>query len=114
MNDLFYKFENDVITAIIKKETEISENLYEQYIHSNVVSREFTGYGFYTAYAVDPKYKIKTIKNAMLGEINASINDLKHGAGFILYISDGLIDMLECYTYDESFPLNVTQYELFK
>ncbi len=113
MNDLFYKFENDVMTAIIKKESGISKNLYAQYIHSNVVSREFTGYGFYTTYAVNQKYKIKTIKNAMLGDINASINDLKHGAGFILYINNGLIDVLECYTYDENFPLNVTRYELF-
>lgn len=113
MNDLFYQFENDVITAIINKESEISENLYMQYIHSKVISREFTGYGFYTMYSVDPKYKNKIVKNAMLGEINATLNDLKHGAGFILYINNGLIDMLECYTYDEKFPSYVAQYTLF-
>ncbi len=67
LNDLFYKFEKDIMTAIIKKESGISENLYAQYIHSNVVSREFTGYGFYTTYAVNPKYKIKTIKMLCLG-----------------------------------------------
>lgn len=74
---------------------------------------EFTGFGFYTSYSVDQKYKDKTVDNAMLVEINAGINDLKHGTGFILSVSNGPTDMLEGYAYYENFPLCITQYILF-
>lgn len=49
----------------------------------------------------------------MLVEINAGINDLKHGTGFILSVSNGATDMLEGYAYDENFPSCITQYILF-
>lgn len=78
-----------------------------------MISCEFTGFGFYTSYLVYPKYKDKTVDNAMLVEINAGINDLKHGTGFILSVSNGLTDMLEGYAYDENFPPCITQYILY-
>lgn len=49
----------------------------------------------------------------MLVEINAGINDLKHGTGLILSVSNGPTDMLEGYAYDENFPPCITQYILF-
>lgn len=107
------QFESDVIKNIIAENSTISENLEKQYQAAKVINREFSGYGFYTNFEItDKKLRLKEIKNMELGNTQAKLDGLKFGAGFILFIKDGLIKSLECYTYDEPWPDNLLNYQL--
>ncbi len=110
--DFFYSFENDVMNCIIMENTVISNDLLKQYHTAKVINREFTKYGFYTKYEVNPDLKLKSIEKAVLGNVQAKVNNLKNGVGFALYITNGLIDTLEGYTYDECFPDAILKYKL--
>ena len=47
-----------------------------------------------------------------IGDVYAEIPGLEHGAGFVLYIKDGYLDMLEGYSYDEPWPSSVEGFAL--
>jgi hypothetical protein len=36
-----------------------------------------------------------------LGDVTATIEGLEHGAGFVLFVQDGVLDVLEGFSYDE-------------
>ena len=77
-----------------------------------VEKREFTSYGFFTTLAVpgyiptSPKLDIK------FGDVVADIQGLNSSAGFVLYIKNGILDMLEGYSCDELWPENISNFNL--
>ena len=71
------------------------------------VSREYTGVGVYVRLRVDPSApKLNsvgwTVEHMPMG--NAEHPALAAGVGLILWIQDGYISCLECYTYDGNWP----------
>ena len=111
--NLFEQFESEVLNRIFEENTMLEKKLKKQYQYSKVISREVSDYGFYTYFEViDKSLKLKNDLNIELGNVQAKINSLKFGAGFILFIRDGFIKALECYTYGELWPKNITQYKL--
>ena len=64
-----------------------------------VAKREFTGVGFFTEFGHPPEaVRLQTPSRVRFGDVLADIEGLEHGAGFVLYIDEGLITMLEGYT----------------
>jgi hypothetical protein len=112
MNDIFLKFESEVMLNLLSETNEFSEQLKLQYLNSKVKERKFTGYGFFTEFTVDSKFKLPNTEKMTFGNLQADINDLKYGVGFVLFVNNGLIDFLECYTYDEKFPTEIINYNL--
>jgi hypothetical protein len=51
-------------------------------------------------------------KSFKFGDVVAEIEGLKHGAGFLLFITDGALDELEGYCYDEAWPKEVIGFKL--
>jgi hypothetical protein len=80
--------------------------LRRQLAGSRVRSREFTGVGFFTNLTVPPDATRAPVgaQRVTLGDVAASMNGLAHGAGFVLFITDGMLDFLEGFTYDEPWP----------
>jgi hypothetical protein len=39
--------------------------------------------------------------------VNGTAANVRHGLGFLLFVIDGVISMLEGYTYDDPWPLEV-------
>lgn len=109
--------EEMVLNAIFKVNNDnLSCRKIKQQLKSlKVKNRTFTGVGFYTEFIVYDETLIvdKTI-NIELGGIDAEIDGLNHGAGFILWVKDGLIEILEGYCYDESWPVNAEIAKLFE
>lgn len=71
-----------------------------------VASREHTGVGFFTEFShpADTE-RLHAPRNPRFGDVFASIGGLKHGAGFVLFIDDGLISVLEGFSYgNETWP----------
>lgn len=55
---------------------------------------------------VDKAFPVKG--NFETGDINAYVSSLETGLGFVLFIREGVLSMLEAYTYDnEAFPENL-------
>ena len=79
--------------------------LCEQFHHAQLLSREYTGVGFYTHFAVPvDMQRLPGTPSFFFGDVEAAILSLQHGAGFLLRVTDGALDFLEGYTYDEPWP----------
>ena len=110
-------FETQVIGLLLKGEDPVLHAIRAQYQQVTKINRELTGYGFYLHFYLPPNiarlYKHLPIKPSFsFGDVEAVISSLENGVGFLLWVKDGLIDMLEAYTYDEAWPESITEYEL--
>ena len=110
-NNKFNDFEAEAMAHIIAEDKNLSSWLSRQYASAQVVSREFTGVGFFTEYEVsDISLKCPGDINCELGAIQANINGVQYGVGFVLFIRNGMITMLEGYTYGEDWPEVISEY----
>ena len=75
MNDIFLKFETEVILKILSENIELENQFRLQYANASIIEREFSGYGFFTKFKVDPKYRLSNHENETLGNVKAEIND---------------------------------------
>ena len=113
MDDKFTVLESEVMRKIIAEDPNISSILAKQYNVAKIISRDFTGVGFFTNFEIiDKNLKIKDNLKLTLGNVQAKIDGLEFGVGFVLFVEDGLISMLEGYTYDEPWPDTITSYLL--
>ena len=113
MDSYFEQFESDVMRRIIAENADISDVLTKQYQSAKVIGRDFTGVGFFTDFEIpDADLRLTSHSNLELGAVQVKLESLKFGAGFVLFIRDGLIQSLECYTYGEPWPENVNGYML--
>jgi len=64
-------------------------------------SRENTGAGFYTRFAVERASSALTGERSRAGP-ETKIDGLSHGMGFVLWLKEGYADCLEGYSYAES------------
>ena len=105
--------EQKVIEAILEGNEENKKILLEQYKKSKISEREFSEVGFFTSFSVSSDSKQIESKSMTLGEtVHANIPSLKNGAGFVLFIRNGKIDVLEGFTYGEKWPKKITDFEI--
>lgn len=65
---------------------------------------EVTGRGFFVYYTMASDVKpITSPCHFELGDVIAGIKGLEYGMGFILFVRNGYMKMLEGYTYEENF-----------
>ena len=105
--------ERDVLEMLLAGNDARLEQLRGQLDACRVRSREMTGVGFWTSLAVPPG--IEGVGNGLrtrLSDVVATIEGLEHGAGFVLFIENGLLDNLEGFTYDEPWPDRIGGYSL--
>lgn len=78
-----------------------------------VARRKMSGVGFFLYFEVPASAPtLSKQQRFYIGDVHAKIGGLEHGAGFVLFVEDGQIAMLEGYTYGEAWPGEVSQYEL--
>jgi hypothetical protein len=73
---------------------------------AKVASRKMTGVGFYTTFTLPPETLRAPVRPGKLcfGDVEAKLPALRNGAGFVVYVEEGMLHMLEGYTYDEPWP----------
>jgi hypothetical protein len=72
---------------------------------ATVASREFSGAGFFTTFKVPENTpRLQGVPRLVIGDVYATIDGLEHEAGFLLFVADGAIEMLECFIVDPVFP----------
>ena len=89
------ELEQIVMNKLLEGNTDILAAFRTQYAQATVMSREFTGCGFFTTFNVPAHLSIGTVK----GKINdvEALFPNNEEYFFILYISDGKIKTLEGY-----------------
>lgn len=114
MSDELTDLERGVIEKLLAGEHPVLELLREQSRTCRLKKRELTGCGFFTELEMDRTVKAAPTvqENLRIGGVKARIAGLEHGAGFVLFVSGGYLDMLEGYSYDEPWPEAITDFEL--
>jgi hypothetical protein len=96
--------ERDVIATILRDPHPAMDGLRDQLAVCRIKSRQFTGAGFYTDIVVPQALAVAGLDRLTLTNVHAEIDGLEHGAGFALWIQDGMLDTLEGFTYVGPWP----------
>jgi hypothetical protein len=98
-------FEMQVLDTILYGDHPLLEVLREQVRVCRVTKREFTGVGFFTWLTVPTEGLVAGPNRTFtLSGASADLDGLTRGAGFVLFVTNGILDNLEGYTYDEPWP----------
>jgi hypothetical protein len=100
--------ENQVMGALLAGEDEVLSILRQQLKQATISSRKMTGVGFFTKFYIPAECtRVAGNSSFKLGDVNGTANNLNNGLGFLLFVTNGEIDALEGYTYDEPWPIEV-------
>lgn len=102
MGSCFTPLERAVLTAICDTYSSDRAALEAQLSTATLLSRENTGAGFYTRFAVERSSSAPIVGERSRAGPEAKIDGLHHGMGFILWLKEGYADCLEGYSYAES------------
>jgi hypothetical protein len=106
-------FEAAVLSLLLDGEHPLLAQLRAQATGCTVLDRTFTEVGFWTDLAAAPASPpLEGEPSFELGDVVASIPGGNHGAGFVLFVRDGRLAMLEGYTYDDPWPDDVSELRL--
>jgi hypothetical protein len=107
-------FEGAVLDALLAGDDRHLAVLREQRRVLRVTGRDYSGVGFFLHVEV-PDAPMVELRSLRFGDVHAEIDGLEHGAGFLLFVDDGRITMLEGYCYGPGpWPPNetITRYRL--
>jgi hypothetical protein len=105
--------EKAVLEMMLEKPNEHIEVIRQQLAHAQVGRREFTGVGFFTRFLIPSDATVRRdLPNMEIRNVAAEFPGMQHGAGFVLFIRDGVISMLEGFTYDEPWPEQTDKFSL--
>jgi hypothetical protein len=105
MNEL----EMEVMRMLLAGDHPVLAVLRQQLEVATVREREFTGVGFFTYFDVpDSAPRVPDVDWLAIGDVYAELEGLQHTAGFVLFLGQGVIDTLECFGVEETFPENPT------
>jgi hypothetical protein len=102
MRSEFTALERAVLAAICKMHTTDTAALEAQLSTATLLSRENTGGGFFTHFAVDRASSGVIEGMRLRNGPEGKIDGLEHGMGFILWLKQGYADCLEGYSYAEN------------
>jgi hypothetical protein len=106
-------FERAVLDKLLAGNHPVLASLRRQAADAELIRRERTGVGFYCHFAIPldiPAAPVAT--DFTIGDVTAAVDGLAHGAGFMLFVEDGRISLLEGFSYDEPWPSEVGGYRL--
>ena len=97
--------EDEVLKMLLDGRDDCLAILRLQAQHSRVSSREMTGVGFFTHFDVPPEVpRVLGQPKFWLGDVYGAAENIQDGVGFVLFVTEGALSMLEGYTYDEPWP----------
>lgn len=104
--------EQAVLDKLLAGDHPVLAALRAQAERSRLKSRKNTGAGFFCIFEVPPEAQRAGDARFHLGDVNAEVPGLTHGAGFVLFVTQGRLDRLEGYSYDEPWPPAILEFRL--
>jgi hypothetical protein len=107
----FTKLEKAALDAIFAETPELSPVLKQQPGKAVVTNRENTGAGFFTNIQVSEDAPRMNGPRVLGYETHARIEGLTYGLGFVLFMEDGRLHLLEAYAVgpESTAPLNLEE-----
>jgi hypothetical protein len=106
--------ETAVLEKLVSGEKDSYRTLQKQICALRVTNRKMTGVGFFTRFSLPTEAPILRDEASFhISDVAAEIKGLENGAGFVLFIKNGKISMLEGFTYDEPWPSQITSFRLY-
>lgn len=111
MAERFSNFEQAVIEMLLAGDHPSLEVLHSQ-LEESEFTRELTGAGFYLNFVVPDRCQTVTPPEFRVGDVDAKVKGLDYGAGFVLFVENGRLKVLEGYSYEEPWPDNIEEFTL--
>jgi hypothetical protein len=113
MNDKFREMEARIVSMLLEGDDRVLTNLRAQLQTVKEKQRSFTGVGFFTDFEVsDDAVRLEGLPSFCFGDVEAEMEGLQHGAGFLIFVKDGRLSVLEGFSYDEPWPSTIGEYKL--
>jgi len=113
-NDRFNDLENAVMQAMLDGSDEVLRVLRGQFESAVPKGRETSTGGFTTGFSVsEGAARLSPPGTFTIEDVDAEIEGLENGAGFELFVVGGVIDRLECFSYDERWPAEIGRFKVF-
>jgi hypothetical protein len=97
-------FESLVMDRLLAGDSPALKTLRQQLAVASVSNREFSGIGFFTHFLVPETVERLAGNGNLTLDVFADLEGVESGAGFILFIKDGALDMLEGYVQVGKWP----------
>ncbi len=97
--------ESAILHAFLSGDMPALAALRNQAAAASVRLREFTGVGFFTHFEVPADVPRLPFRGRfVLSDVGADVEGTEYGAGFVLFVEDGVLDCLEGFTYTGEWP----------
>ena len=106
------EFEQAVLEKLLAGDHPVLAVLRAQAQAARLASREYTGAGFFLSFDVPPDASLLPTKDFHFGDVNAVVDGLRYGAGFVVFVRGGRLDTLEGYSYEEPWPKEIRGFKL--
>jgi hypothetical protein len=108
------RIEREAMDFLLTGDHPALATLRDQLRVSSVAERESTGVGFFTTVHVPSDApRLDCRKRITIGDVYAEISGLAHGAGFVLFIENGALKLLECYIFESAWPSDPERVRFF-
>lgn len=74
--------------------------------------RDSTGAGFFLSFRIPPSAPTLDVDDFHFGDVDADIEGMRYGAGFVVFVRKGRLATLEGYSYGEPWPVNIQRFRL--
>jgi hypothetical protein len=109
LNDL----EQAVLDKLLEGDHPVLTALRDQAARARVSSHECSGVGVFCSFEVSADVpSLAAPRDFELGDVDASMDGLEHGAGFLLFVRGGRLAMLEGFSYEEPWPAEARNFQL--
>jgi len=109
------KLEKQVIATMIADPGVAAARAAPNFEDVIVTAREFTGVGFLTELERSENLRIfNEDVTFRWGKVGARLNASATESGYVVYVDDGYITGVEGYTYGETWPSSVEEFELYE
>src|SRR5687767_9833972 len=94
-----FEIESQVMRFLLAGGDVELEVLRDQFAAANVEERENTGGGFFTKFGVPSGVpRLRRKNRVVIGDVYGEVEGNEHGVGFLLFVENGAIDTLECFS----------------
>jgi hypothetical protein len=84
--------------------TLVHDQLRQQLAGAHIRDIELTGVGFFAHFGgLDACVPVES-KRLVGGHVSLTVKGVKFGAGSVLFVTDGRLDFVEVFTYDDAWP----------
>jgi hypothetical protein len=108
------EIEQQALDFLLRGEHPTLAVLRDQAAAAYVAKRDFTGVGFFTHFDVpSTAARLPSRGRIVISDVHAEVVGLQHGAGLVLFIDNGTLHTLECFIYDDAWPVEAKLIRLY-